>query len=126
MKALKTEVVAISTDSVYAHKVFKETSSSLRNVAYPLVSDRTQEISRAYRVLDEQTGESFRATFIISPEQIIFAKHIYPKEIGRNIPEIVRLIQGIQFAQQTGQGVPANWLPGNKGIQHNDDEIGRI
>ncbi|PLR76919.1 alkyl hydroperoxide reductase [Bacillus sp. V3-13] len=126
MKALKTEVIAISTDSVYAHKVFRETSASLRNVSYPLVSDRTQEISRAYRVLDEQTGASFRATFIISPEQIIFSKHIYPKEVGRNVPEIVRLIQGIQFTQQTGQGVPANWVPGNKGIQHKDEETGRI
>lgn len=120
------EVWAISTDSVYSHKVFKETSPSARLVQYPLLSDRNHFISRAYRVLDETAGAALRATVIVSPEGIIVSKLIYPAEVGRNTHEIVRLLQGIQYGRQTGLGVPANWVPGMPGIPRRTENIGRI
>jgi NADH-dependent peroxiredoxin subunit C len=126
LQALNVEVLAISTDSVYSHKVFLETSPLLKNVNYPLVSDRTQEISRAYRVLDENSGASFRASFFINPDQIITSKLVYPLEVGRNIDEHVRIFQGLQYAEETGKGVPANWKPGNIGIDRDTNQIGRV
>lgn len=125
-KQLNAEVLAISTDSVYAHKVFKDISPSVRNVQYPLVSDRNQQISRAYRVFDETAGVALRGTVIIDPEGIIIAKLIYPREVGRNTHEILRLLQAIQYGRQTGLGVPANWVPGMTGIQRRTEDIGRI
>ncbi len=108
---MNVEVLAISTDSIYSHKVFRETTPSLQNVYYPLLSDRTHAISQSYRVLDEKTGAAFRASFFIDPEQIIVAKLVYPREVGRNLYEHVRLMQALQHAKNTGKGVPANWMP---------------
>lgn len=123
---MNTEVLAISTDSVFAHKVFKETSSLVKNVPFPLVSDRNQRISRAYRVLDNDAGAAFRATVIVDPEGEIVSKSIYPKEVGRNSYEILRLIQAIQYGRKTDTGVPANWMPGMSGIERRNENIGRI
>ncbi len=122
---MNTEVLGISTDSVFAHKVFKETSPSAMTVEFPLVSDRNQRISRGYRVLDEESGTSFRATIIVDPDGIIVSKMIYPREVGRSSDEILRLMKGIQFGRETGLGVPANWEPGMDGIQRNFNDIGR-
>ncbi len=119
-------MLAISTDSIYAHAVFKKTSPSLRNVTYPLVSDRNQEISRSYRVLDEKAGASLRASVIICPDQIIQAKLIYPGGIGRNVPEHLRLLQAFRYEKETGKGIPANWVPGQPGIEKKAIDIGKI
>lgn len=126
LSQLDVQVLAISTDSVYAHKVFKDISPSASKVQYPLVSDRSQMISRAYRVLDQTAGTSFRASIIIDPDQTIVSKIVYPKEVGRNAYEILRLIQGIQFGRRTGLGIPANWVPGMPGIPKSVENIGRI
>ncbi|KAA0545262.1 redoxin domain-containing protein [Bacillus sp. BGMRC 2118] len=125
-KAINTEVLAISTDSVYSHKVFTEVSPSASKVTFPLVSDRTHNISKTYRVLNEKTGATFRATIIIDPEGIIVSRFINPPEVGRNVYEILRVVQGIQYGRRTGEGVPANWVPGQQGIRRNPDYIGRI
>jgi peroxiredoxin (alkyl hydroperoxide reductase subunit C) len=119
-------VLGISTDSVYAHKVFKEISPSARQVQYPLVSDRNHLISRAYRVLDPEAGAAFRATIIVDPEGQIVSKIIYPREVGRNVCEILRVLQGVQYGRETGQGVPPNWIPGIPGIERRHEYVGRI
>jgi NADH-dependent peroxiredoxin subunit C len=106
--------------------VFLETSPSLKNVHYPLLSDRNQEISKAYRVLDEKSGAAYRASFFICPNQIIRAKFIYPREVGRNLDEHIRLLKGLQYAKQTGEGIPANWKPGEAGIKRDPKMIGKI
>lgn len=111
---------------MYSHKVFKETSPSLKNVTFPMLSDRNHVISRAYRVLDENSGAAFRASVFIDPDQTIVSKLIYPREIGRNLPEHVRILQGIIYARQTGEGVPANWVPGQPGIKPDPNFIGKI
>ena len=126
LKFLNTEVLAISTDSVYSHKIFTEVSPSASKVTFPLLSDRTHKISKAFRVLNEKTGATFRATIIIDPEGIIVTKFLNPLEVGRNVYEILRVIQGIQYSRRTGEGVPANWVPGQPGIIRDPKYIGRI
>ncbi|MBM4764832.1 redoxin domain-containing protein [Bacillus sp. B15-48] len=126
LRSLNTDILAISTDSVYSHKVFTEVSPSASKVTFPLISDRTQKISKAYRVLNEKTGASLRATIIIDPEGTIVAKFVNPLEVGRNIHEILRVVQGIQYGRRTGEGVPANWTPGQPGITRDPKYIGRV
>lgn len=123
---LGVQVLAISTDSVYAHKVFAELSPSARKVQYPLLSDRSHEISRQYGVLREELGFTFRATFIISPDGEIKYACLYPPEVGRNVDEIIRIIQGLQFEEATGLGVPAGWQPGDPGIRRDFSAVGKI
>jgi len=122
---LGAEVLAISTDSVYAHKVFMQTSPSAKKVQYPLLSDRSQLISRMYGVLREELGFSFRATFIIAPGGEIKYASLYPPEVGRNVPEIIRIIQGLQHESATGEGIPAGWRLGKPGIVRDFSQIGR-
>ncbi len=126
LRYLNTEVLAISTDSVYSHKVFTEVSPSASQVKFPLLSDRTHKISKAYRVLNEENGSTFRATIIIDPEGMIVSKFVNPPEVGRNVYEILRVIQGIQYSRRTGEGVSANWVPGQSGIIRDPNYIGRI
>ncbi|WP_341474067.1 redoxin domain-containing protein [Desulfofundulus thermobenzoicus] len=91
-----------------------------------LLSDRTQEISWTYEVLDEETGAAYRATFIISPQSRIEYYCVYPREVGRNVDEIIRVLQAVQFAAATGEGVPAGWHPGQPGIKIEFDQAGTI
>jgi NADH-dependent peroxiredoxin subunit C len=110
IKNIGAEVLAISTDSVHSHQVFKQNTPAIKDIGFPLVSDRTHEISKSYQVLEPTTGAAHRASFFISPNQVIHAKMIYPKAVGRNISEHFRLLQALQYNQETGQGVPANWM----------------
>lgn len=126
LRSLNVEVLAISTDSVFSHKIFTEISPSAAQVTFPLISDRTHQISKAYRVLNEKTGATFRATIIIDPEGTIVSKFVNPPEVGRNVYEILRVIQGIQYSRRTGEGVPANWVPDQSGIIRDPKYIGKI
>lgn len=123
---LGVQVLAISTDSVYAHKVFAEVSPSARKVQYPLLSDRSHKISRQYGVLREDLGYTFRATFIIAPDGEVKYACLYPPEVGRNVDEIIRVIQGLQFEEATGLGVPAGWQPGMPGLKRDFSMVGTV
>lgn len=123
---MNADVVAISTDSVYAHKVFTEVSPSARVVNYPILSDRNQKVSRTYCALNEKTGADFRMTVIIDPDGIIQAILVNPPEVARNTEEIIRIIEGLQYGRTTGFAVPADWTPGKAGIERKWENIGKI
>jgi peroxiredoxin (alkyl hydroperoxide reductase subunit C) len=123
---LNTEVLGISTDSIYAHKVFHETSPHASKVQFPLVADRTLTISRSYGVLDEQSAASYRATFIIDPTGKIRMWQIYPFEVGRNVEEMLRTLKALQYTEKTNEGTPADWKPGDKGIKADFQMAGKI
>jgi alkyl hydroperoxide reductase subunit AhpC len=124
LQSLNTEVLAISTDSVFSHKKYFDTSEKLKDVRYPVISDRTQQISRAYRVLDPAIGASFRATIIIDPEGTIVSQTVYPDDVGRNIDELKRMIKALRYSKQQKRATPANWQPGESGIRRDHDRIG--
>lgn len=123
---LGVQVLAISTDSIYSHKIFAETSPSARTINYPLLSDRSHFISHQYGVLRTELGFTFRATFIISPDREVKYVSLYPPEVGRNVAEIIRVIQGLLYEERTGQGVPAYWQPGMTGLIRDFKFVGKI
>lgn len=118
-------MLAISTDSIYAHKIFKETSPSGKKINFPLLSDRTHQVSKEYKILNEKSGATYRATFIINPEGAIQSILLNPTTVGRNINEILRIIEGLQYSTATGLGVPANWTPGEPGIKTGWEFVGK-
>jgi len=67
-------------------------------------------------VWDPHTGAFYRATFLIDPKGRIRYYSIYPREVGRNVCEILRTLAGVQYSEATGLGVPAGWEPGEPGI----------
>lgn len=113
---INTQPLAINTDSIYSHKIFTEISPSGRTINYPLLSDRTQEVSRRYGVLNESTGADYRATFIIDPEGKIQGWLVNGQPVGRNVDEVIQIIQWLQYNRSTGLGIPAGWVPGQQGI----------
>mgnify|MGYP002195036484 CR=1 FL=1 len=122
---LNSEVLAISTDSILSHKMFIQTSPSANKINYPLLSDRNFEISKKYGVFDENGGYAYRATFVIDTEGEIKSYLVYPDSVGRNIDELLRLLEGLQYNQKTSLGVQSGWKPGDSGIEVGWDHIGK-
>lgn len=102
-----TEILSISVDSVHSHRAWKK---EIGNIRFGMLSDITKEISRNYGVLLENEGIALRGTFIIDPSGKLRAALVNETAIGRNINEILRLLQ----ACQTGDACPADWKPGQK------------
>lgn len=115
--------MGISTDSVLSHKVFHEKSPHASQVTYPLLSDRSGEVSKSYGVFS-QSGTSYRATFLIDPKGVIRHYAAYPDEVGREMTEVLRVLQALQMYEQTKQLERAGWQPGMAGIIPNIQQAG--
>lgn len=112
---LGAEVIAVSTDSVYSHRAWVETPREKNGVAdlkYPLGSDITKQVARDYGVLIENKGIALRGLFIIDPEGILQYQVVHSLNIGRNVDEALRVLQGLQ----SGGRCPINWKPGMSNI----------
>ena len=90
----------------------------------PLLSDVTKQIAKDYGVLCDQGGDNgcaFRGTFIIDPKGVLRQMSINDMPIGRNIDEVIRLIQALQFFEKNGEVCPAKWKPGKKAMKTDHD-----
>ena len=103
---LNAEIVACSTDSEWSHKAWFE--RDLPQVDYPVIADTTQELARAYDVLNETDGSAERGLFVIDPEGMIRYALISAGSVGRSVKEILRVLQALQ----TGERCPIDWEPG--------------
>ena len=116
---LNTEVLGVSVDSEYAHLAWlqmERQNGGLGDLCYPLVSDLTKQISRAYHVLTDE-GKALRGLFIIDPEGIIQYSVINNLNFGRSVNETLRVLKAIQYVQLHPDEVcPADWQPGDSTI----------
>jgi len=112
-KDLGAEVLAGSVDSVYTHMAWYTTEPQLEDVTFPVLSDTSHNIGKAYGVLHDEAGNHFRATFIIDPEGIIQYHVIHTEMVGRSIKELLRVLQALQ----TGGLCPVEWEPGQELLQ---------
>ncbi len=114
--ALATEILAVSVDSPFSHLAWVQTerkSGGLGDIAYPLVSDLTKAIARAYHVLDEDAGTALRGLFLIDPDGKILHSTINDLPVGRSVDETLRVLQAFQHVQAHPDEVcPAGWTPG--------------
>lgn len=120
-----TEVLAVSVDSKNAHLAWLNTprnEGGIQGVEYPLVSDITKNISRAYNVLREDAGVALRGLFLIDEEGILRAFSVNDDPLGRNVDEALRLVDALAFTQEHGEVCPANWQPGDATIKPNPDD----
>jgi len=120
-KKLNTDVVGISIDSEYAHLAWIASPKSERGLGgslnFPLLADINKEICNAYQVLNEE-GVALRGTFIIDKEGKLRYFAMNDNSVGRSVDEVLRLLQAVQFVDQTGgvEVCPINWKPGQKVI----------
>lgn len=118
---LNTEVLGVSVDSVFSHLAWVQTdrkSGGLGDLKYPLVSDVTKSISKAYNVLIPDQGIALRGLFIIDKEGVIQHSTINNLAIGRSVDETLRTLQALQYVQENPDEVcPAGWKPGEKSMK---------
>lgn len=121
-----TVLIAISVDQVYSHQKWLETprdKGGIQGISYPIVSDVNKKISSAYMTLDPQEGVALRGVFIIDTDGIIQASSIYNTSIGRDIPEVMRVLDAMLFTKEHGQVCPANWHKGDDGIKTTHEDL---
>jgi peroxiredoxin 2/4 len=120
-QALETEVLGISIDSHYSHLAWIQTDRAAGGVgelAYPLVSDLTREISRDYGVLVPEVGMALRGLFVIDRAGILQHLSINNFGFGRSVDETLRVLKAIRHLQDRPQDVcPVDWYPGQPAIQ---------
>ena len=108
---LNTEVIGISTDSIYAHLAWVNTERHKNGVGklnFALASDSNHRVCKQYGVLIEEKGIALRGLFIISPTGELRYQTVFDNNIGRDVDELLRVLQALQ----TGGLCPANWRPG--------------
>ncbi len=113
-KKRNCEIIGVSTDSKFSHLAWinqPREEGGLGDINYPLVADFTKKISEDYGVLLDP-GMALRATFIIDPEGNIQFELVHDLGIGRNVDEILRNLDALQFVREHGEVCPAGWTPG--------------
>lgn len=110
-KELDAELLALSIDSNSSHLAWVHSIYSNSNVCipFPVIADLTGEIARLYNMKTEQDTSCVRNVYIIDPSGIIRVILSYPKEIGRNINEILRILEALQTSDNENVVTPANW-----------------
>lgn len=119
-KKRNCELIGLSIDSTPSHlawvnSIYKTTGIQ---VPFPIIADRDMQIAKKYAMISPNISnfETVRSVFFICPKQTIRAILQYPMTNGRNISEILRLLDSLQFTDKTGHSTPANWLPNQPGI----------
>ena len=114
-KNLNTELLGLSVDSNSSHLawVYDIYCRTGVKVSFPIIADRNGEIARKYGMIsnDISNTETVRNVFVIDDKGIIRTILIYPLNIGRFIPEIIRIVEALQMAECTEGSTPANWIP---------------
>lgn len=130
--ALNSVVIGASTDSEFSHWKWLQTPQNqggIKGVTYPLVVDQNLTISKNYDVLigsdvyDEEGNESFvgepkayRGLFLIDKQGVVRHQLVNDLPLGRNVDEVIRLIEALQFTEEHGEVCPANWKKGDKSL----------
>ncbi len=109
-------LMALSVDSLFAHFAWLRLIRDRFGieVRFPIVEDPTLVIGRAYGMVAPQDNDSatVRTTFFIDPQGIVRAMTCYPANVGRSIPEMLRILDALQAVDQTAALAPANWQKG--------------
>ena len=112
---INTELLGLSVDSNSSHLawIYDIYCKTGIKISFPIIADRNGQIARKYGMIsnDISNTETVRNIFIIDDKGIIRTIFIYPMNVGRFIPEIIRTIQALQMADCMNVSTPANWIP---------------
>lgn len=121
-EALDCELVGLSVDSLSAHMAWLRTMEQMRwlngeagqAIPFPVIADIRREVADAYGMIHaDNAGVTVRATFIIDPQGVIRAIQYYPETTGRNMSELLRLLQALKRVDAHGVKTPADWQVGD-------------
>jgi peroxiredoxin 2/4 len=122
------EVIAISIDSHFTHNAWRNTpieKGGIGPVRYTMVADINHSICQAYGVEHPEAGVALRGAFLIDRQKVVRAQLVNDLPLGRNMGEIIRLIDALQFHEEHGEVCPANWDKGKAAIQASPEGIAK-
>lgn len=115
-----TEVIGISIDSQFSHNAWRKTAvadGGIGPVQYPLIADISHKICQAYGIEHPDAPVAMRGTFLIDRTGVVRSQIVNDLPLGRNIDELIRLVDALQFHEKHGEVCPAGWNKGKSAIQ---------
>ncbi len=114
------QLIGNSIDSVYSHIAWiRNIEQNFKvKVSFPVIADLDQKVARVFGMVHEAVSDTatVRAVFVIDPKGMIRALLYYPLSLGRNMDELVRIMDALQTADANACATPANWRPGDSVI----------
>ncbi len=120
------EVVAVSIDSQFTHNAWKNTpinKGGIGQVGYTMFADVTHKACKAYDVETPDGAVAFRGSFLIDEDNMVRHQVINDLPLGRNVDEMLRMVDALQFNQDHGEVCPAGWQEGDKGMDASPDGV---
>jgi peroxiredoxin (alkyl hydroperoxide reductase subunit C) len=120
-KARNVEVIGVSIDSHFTHLAWKNTpvnQGGIGQVGYPMVADMRREITQAYD-LEHAIGAAYRGSFLIDRNGVVRHQVVNDLPLGRNVDEMLRMVDALQFFEEHGEVCPAGWKKGDEGMRAN-------
>ncbi|MCW7554695.1 MULTISPECIES: peroxiredoxin [Endozoicomonas] len=124
-KERKVEVIGVSIDSHFTHNAWRNTpvnEGGIGPVKYTLAADMTHQICKDYDV-ESEGGVAFRGAFLIDDKGVVRSQIINDLPLGRNMDELIRLVDALQFHEEHGEVCPAGWNKGDKGMNASPDGV---
>lgn len=119
------EVIGVSIDSQWTHNAWRNTSvddGGIGPVKYTLVADTKHEICQAYDV-ESDAGVAFRGSFLIDEEGVVRHQVVNDLPLGRNVDEMLRMVDALAFHQEHGEVCPAGWKEGDQGMSASPEGV---
>jgi peroxiredoxin (alkyl hydroperoxide reductase subunit C) len=119
------EVVGISIDSQFTHFAWRNTEikdGGIGTVQFPMVADVTHSITQAYGI-EHPGGVAMRGSFLIDKKGIVQHQVVNNLPLGRNVDEMLRMVDVLQFTEEHGEVCPAGWQKGDDGMQATTDGV---
>lgn len=120
------ELVGVSIDSQFTHFAWRNTpvnKGGIGEVGFPMVADVQHEICRAYGIEHPQAGVAFRASFLIDKNGLVRHQTVNDLPLGRNVDEMLRVVDALQFHEEHGEVCPAGWQKGQEGMKADADGV---
>lgn len=120
------EVMAVSIDSHFTHNAYRNTpidKGGIGAVDYPLIADMTHTICQAYGVEHPVAGVALRGAFIIDKSGVVRSEIVNDLPLGRNVDELLRIIDALQFHEEHGEVCPAGWTKGQAGMKASPEGV---
>jgi peroxiredoxin 2/4 len=114
------EVIGVSIDSQFTHNAWRNTpvdKGGIGPVRYTLVADLTHEICRAFDVETQDGAVAYRGSFLIDKSLVVQHQVVNNLPLGRNVDEMIRMVDALQFTEEHGEVCPAGWNKGQKGMK---------
>ncbi|HTR00590.1 MAG TPA: peroxiredoxin [Candidatus Acidoferrum sp.] len=119
-KQRNVQVIGVSIDSQFTHSAWRNTAldkGGIGAVGFPLVADVKHDIAKAFGVEHPQAGVALRGSFLIDKSGVIQHMVINNLPLGRNVDEMVRMVDALQFSEEHGEVCPAGWNKGDEGMK---------